>query len=184
MIIIGLDVGMSLPGIAVIDTGHDVIDTGQLIWGEAVKTKALTKKQRKKDLVYKSVDDARRMIMVSDAIARVVAKYRPELAVLELPSGGGKNSNAVKGMAIGATIAVVSFQRLDVKMEYVTAHASKLSTADERFAEKEDVFMQVRARFPDYDSWPRLKRKDAYDMNQCFAIADACSAALTWIDRQ
>jgi Holliday junction resolvasome RuvABC endonuclease subunit len=182
VIVLGIDCGFTLPGLAVVR--YDDHRAPQLTFGCAVATTGVTAKKRKTQKLYKSEDDARRMLEISDAVAAVINEWRPALAVLELPSGGGRSSNAVKGMAIGASVAVVTCHRLDVPLAYVTAGASKKSTAEERHAQKESVLMHVRSTFPDYDGWPRMKKANKLDLNRCFAIADAASAVLTWHGRQ
>lgn len=178
--ILGIDCGFAAPGFAVVststpgDTGYGIV-----LYAECFRTKALTKQQRKESSVYKSNDDARRCIEVSDKIERIVSVYKPDIAVIELPSAGAKSSGAIRGMALGAATTVVTLHRLGVAMRYITPGANKKGSTTDRNAEKEAVIAAVRKVWPSYAGWPKLKRKDALDISSCEAVADALSAVYT-----
>lgn len=182
MRIFGIDCGFVAPGFAIVET-----EPMRLIHGECLITTAF-KKVKRKD-TYKSDDDARRMVEVSDKIAEIVDLFKPDMAVLELPSAGGKSSSAVKGMAIGAAVAVVTLRRLGFgpgqafPMVYITPRANKIASTRNPTAEKDEVFAAI-LNLPNFNSfnWPRqVHHKDKFDTTRCWAIADAVSAVICYL---
>ncbi len=179
--ILGIDSGYTAAGFTVVET--DLRSPGKIIHGECYETAAYggTTSKKKRESIYKSEDDASRVIAVSDRITELVVRFSPDLSVIELPTGGGKNSGAVKGMAIGATLTVVTLRRCGVDQIYVTPRANKIGSTGNPNAEKPEVFAAVRATYPAF-VWPRMKKDPTrYDDELCWAIADAASAVLTYI---
>jgi Holliday junction resolvasome RuvABC endonuclease subunit len=183
VIILGIDCGLSKPGAAIVELGHLAGGgpLGQVRLGECLVTSATSKKERQKAHAYKSEDDARRMDEISDWLGRLVSVWRPDVAVVELPSAGGQSAGAIRGMAIGSAIAVVTLRCHGVPRHYITPGANKLASGGNRLAEKQQVWDAVRAAWPEWDGWPRLKLKSKahlHDEEQCCAIADALSCVL------
>ena len=172
----GIDCGFAAPGFCIVDAGTGY---GRVLFGECFRTKGLTKQQRNKQDVYKSHDDARRCIAVSDEIVRIADVYKPDMAIIELPSAGAKSATAIKGMALGAATTVVTLHRLGIPVHYITPGANKKGSTADRNAEKNEVLAAVRKAWPTFIGWPKLKRKDALDLNECWAIADALSTVMT-----
>lgn len=176
-IYLGIDSGYVAPGFVVID--WPTTGLSHIKHAECFRTKGLTGKQRKHRKVYKSHDDARRCIEVSDRIELLVRHHRPDAAVVELPSAGAKSAGAIKGMALGAATTIVTLHRLGVPAHYITPGANKAGSTTDREAQKDAVLAAVKTQWPDFVDWPRMKRKDAPDLSSCWAIADAASCVLT-----
>lgn len=179
MKILGVDCGWLAPGFAVVES-----DSRSVVHAECFQTTGLTAKQRSKLDVYKSEDDARRMIEISTRIKKIANDFQPDLAVLELPTGGGKSSNAVKAMALGTCVAVVTLNHLEIPVIYITPRANKLAATNNPGAEKDEMVSAIQREFPSYTSWPHMVSKrnnHRLDDIQCWAIADALSCVLTHI---
>ena len=177
--ILGLDAGWSRPGAVVVEVEGKVLR--RLLHAEALHTVGLTTDERRKGgvtLIYKSTDDARRMLEISDWLANLVAVYQPDLAVLELPSTGGKSAAAIKGMTAAAAVAVVTFRRLGLTQAYITPQQNKWGATRNREAQKEAMYASARKIFPDF-KWP-VKKKGTLDKEQAWAIADAIGCVSTW----
>lgn len=174
----GIDCGYAAPGFAIVDA---YAGCGTVLYAECFRTKGLSKKQRNAQDVYKSHDDARRCITVSDEIKRLVEIYDPDYAVVELPSAGAKSATAIKGMALGAATTVVTLHRLDVPVLYITPGANKRGSTDDRNAQKDAVKDAVQKIWPAFNGWPKLKKKNALDREACWAVADALSTIYTYL---
>ena len=181
MTILGIDCGFSLPGAA-------VLTDNQLCYVCALKTKPMSKKERKKTSTYKSDDDARRVAEISDWLAKLVWEFTPAHVVVELPSSGAKSAGGIRGMALGSATTVATFTRLNYvvgkTLHFITPGKNKVGSTGEYHAEKEQVLTAVRKKFPafaGFDAMPakksgRLKGKP--DPDQQFAAADAASAVV------
>jgi Holliday junction resolvasome RuvABC endonuclease subunit len=179
-IYLGIDSGFAAPGFAVVDAGdgHD-----KVLHGSCFHTKGLTEKQRDKKDVYKSDDDARRCVRISDEIEKLVRAHKPDLAIVELPSAGARDAAAIKGMALGAATTVVTLHRLGVPARYISPAENKRGSAGAPDAEKDDVLAAVKKAWPDFAGWPMKKTKATEpDLDDCYAVADALSCVLTHLE--
>jgi Holliday junction resolvasome RuvABC endonuclease subunit len=178
--VLGVDAGFTAPGFAVVDIGQGC----RVLFAECLQTEAYggaSKKKRRRLDVYKSEDDARRMVEISRRLAWIVGTYLPDLAVVELPSAGGKSSSAVKGMAIGAAVAVTTLYGLGIPQVYVSPRENKLASTGDPYAEKDAMLAAARRRYT--LTWPTLKRSTKLDGPRCWAIADALGAITAWLSR-
>jgi Holliday junction resolvasome RuvABC endonuclease subunit len=177
--VMGVDVGYALPGLCVVEVDGTTLKS--LLHAEGFKTKGLTTKQRRTGgvtTIYKSADDARRMLEISDRIAEIVEKFQPDLAVLELPTAGAKSASAIKAMALASATAVVTFRRLGVEQAYITPRQNKWGSTQDKDAQKVAVHVAAKRLFPDF-KWP-LKKKGNLDKETAWAISDAISCVSTW----
>ena len=181
--ILGLDAGFSLPGIAVLS--HSLSDGLTMDWAAALQTSATSKKDRAKEHIYKSDDDARRVMEISDWLASAVLEFDPHHIVVELPSSGAKSAGGIRGMALAAATAVATFKRLGYggsTLHFVTPGQNKKGSTGDRNAEKEAVLAAIKAKFPSFARWPQKsgpRKKPGPDLPAQFAAADAASAILT-----
>ena len=187
MVIFGIDAGFNAPGFSIVDQSDSDPTKLRVLFSECFETEAYAGGDR--DETYKSVDDARRMVEISKRIAELVRKYKPDVAVVELPTGGAKSSSAIKGMAIGAAVTVTTLYQLDVPRVLITPSENKAAETGHRDAEKDEVFDAVRRRFPDFDGWPRVskrakKRWRGTDLDElrCYAMSDSLSTILFYVN--
>lgn len=176
--ILGIDCGWSKPGFALVEIRTTA--PGTVVYSECFETHAMAGKQRKKLSVKKYADDARRVIELSDKIAEVCSTYRPDVVVVEMPTSGGQSASALKGMCMGAATLVATLRRVGITPIMITPTQNKHAAGGDKELEKQRVVDSVKAVWPDYAGWPRMKKyKDRFDNESCWAIADALSCILT-----
>lgn len=169
MTILGIDAGFSAPGFCVIER---VENSWEYIHGSCVITKCGSG--------YKSHDDARRISLIADHIKDLVESYKPDIAAVELPSAGAKNSSALRGMAYATASTSASLHCCSVRMFPVTPRGSKVFMTKDPNAEKCSMIKATMSAVRGFVPPSRLKRKImVLDEVRAAAIADAISAAIT-----
>ena|SRR2546425_5225102 len=180
MVILGIDAGFSAPGLAVVDCPGINDGYGDVLWTECVRPAPADKKELRRQGLSLTHGHAWRIVKIVDRLAEAVAHYRPRVAAVELPTGGARSASAIRGMAFSTSMTVATLHTLKVPIYHVTPLKSKRgSTASEKAADKDMVVDAVASCWP--IDWPMLKTASRPDKISCWAIADALSAALTFI---
>lgn len=177
MIIFGIDAGFTAPGFAVVDIQSL---PGKILHAECVQTERTSKANFKKLKLRVSEDDARRICVITTRISEIVQEFKPDLVVAEVPTGGARGANAIKGMAFSTAMTVAACNVLRVPLRLITPTQNKKgSTQLDKTAEKDAVFEAVSMTWPEFQ-WPRMKTREDIDEIQCWAIADALSCVMTY----
>jgi Holliday junction resolvasome RuvABC endonuclease subunit len=143
--LLGIDAGFSAPGYAVLELTPD---TAKVLTAGCIQTKAISKKQRRTDSVYKSEDDARRIEEIAVSLAQVIREWSPDVAAVELPSAGAKSAAAIRGMAYATSVTASVLALTKIPVYYLTPRASKVSTTGDGAAEKMKMVEYVSREFP------------------------------------
>jgi Holliday junction resolvasome RuvABC endonuclease subunit len=145
--VLALDAGLSNLGIAVFEyTDQD----WQLAALEVRSTKGIPKAELKKMKGISASDDmARRIRELCEDIEYLFAEYEPDLIVAELPTGGARDSNAIKGMAVGLTIVVATSQFYKIPLIHVTPRNVKITATGSPEASKEEIENIVGEKYPE-----------------------------------
>ena len=170
--ILGIDPSLTGTGWSVMergDSGWEIVETGIL------KTSPVNKKAK----IYKADDDARRIRYVFEGLAKIVVKYRIEVAVSEMPSGGGKSASAVKGMAFATAIVACLAESWSLALVTVTARDSKMHNCRKANASKTEMQNSVAVQFPDLAAQFHSSRSANGYTGDFEDIADSICAVLT-----
>lgn len=138
-VVIGLDAGISVTGIAVWSCFHQ-----RIFKTFYVKPTTIPKKQR---TTYFSEDFARRCRELSKRLDNVFSIYRVRAVVAELPHGGAQNQKAAFGMgaAIAVITSVVTLRK--VPLYVVTPTEIKRIVSEKGPVEKETIIEYARAKW-------------------------------------
>lgn len=183
--ILGIDCGFGAPGMAVVMAEPVLINGSQFhtnprklefIFGECIKTERL---QDRQSVAY---DDCRRISAIGKWLRDHHDRFQPDIVVMEIPFSGARGAMAIKGMAYATGISVSvaeSYFKCKI-LQLCSPYETKKWCTGNTKAEKMEVINAVSKHFPDV-SWPRLKKKDALDLDRCEAIADSLAAILTFL---
>jgi Holliday junction resolvasome RuvABC endonuclease subunit len=130
--IMGIDAGFA-------NLGAVIVELTQPLPTVVYAVHVSTQKAAKKRGIRVADDDAERIGHILRRLDEVLVNWSPRGLVAELPPGGAKGANAMKGLAIGKTVvcALSHYRRLPA--EWVTPMDVKRAAADEAGASKERV---------------------------------------------
>lgn len=177
MVILGLDVGYALPGIAVVKFK----DPPVLATSEVLKIGVFESKRNSDS--RRTDDDVRRITAASLWIKEQIKLYRPDLVVAELPLSGARSAQAIRAMALATGYVVGCLATLGVPVMYVTPYDTKKACAGHIHAEKDDMIAAADTAWKDKIEWPVSRGKRLSEI-KAEAMADALCAILTWFLRR
>jgi len=173
LVVLGLDPSLTCTGWCIMlpaSGGWDVVASGAI----------QTKPENKKRGIYKSSDDARRIAHITDKLKAIIDDYEPLVVVSEQPSGGGKSSSAVKGMAFATAIVTCITALLELPLLEVPAKDSKKRVGGCANASKAKMQKEIAAMFPGVaDKYKSARSKTTGFKGEFEDIADAIAAVIT-----
>lgn len=134
-----MDIRVAALDVAFANTGYAILEYNRSKdqWDLAAHGIIKTKKESKKRKIYAADDMVRRIRDICTELDELRNQWEFKLVVAELPSQGGKSSNAVASMAIGsAVIASFTFFR-DLSYNFVTPNDVKVAMTGDKQASKE-----------------------------------------------
>jgi Holliday junction resolvasome RuvABC endonuclease subunit len=154
-IIVCLDLALANTGVAVISVGS-ASDT--LLHVDTIHTEKSDKSVMRKLKIRTSDDEWRRTKELVTALEKLLLDNKPRHVFIECPTGGSKNAQAAKSMAIarGAACAVMSNFKIPVTL--VTPFEAKKAATGENSASKNQVKSSVIKEFPLFTGWIKGKR--------------------------
>lgn len=200
-IIIGIDAGLTSPGVSVIETA-ETNPTGSVLLSECFIPEMNRRDAKGKIIkVKKTEQDTYRIGQIVRHILDICKKYNPEIIVVELPTGGARSAKAIRGMAFSTAMTVAALEALEyyrkgdpdfilAKVIYITPMANKKGGSGHLKWNipieqgKWEVMNGVKAIWPDVQ-WPmKRNRPTEYDDGKCWAMADSLSCIATYLRRQ
>jgi Holliday junction resolvasome RuvABC endonuclease subunit len=152
--------------------GIVIAEDGTVIYCGANRTK---KAPAKKGLRVAD-DDADRCQQHARFLLRVITMYRPQGAIVELPSGGAQGARANRAMGMATGIVVTALEAAGLPVEWVTPADVKDAAAGDKAASKGDVQKGVRERLK-WSTNAELVIAQSYK-NELEHIYDAAGALL------
>lgn len=191
--ILGIDAGFTSMGIAVCDTDLNFTCAECFIPDVKRIEKVKLEKKTKKITLSQTEFDTQRIYKISSRIIEVITDYRPDIVIVELPTGGAKSAGAIKGMAMStaltcATLNVIKHSGIhNFELVRITPIQNKKGATglDKWHGEGHDedkwlIFQHVNKQWPNIP-WPKKARNpEEYDDAKCWAMADALSCIMTW----
>jgi Holliday junction resolvasome RuvABC endonuclease subunit len=183
MRVLGSDAGYTAPGFAVVEyTDLDRLQDSKILHTQCVITRREIKRKGK-NRGNVSEDDARRIQQICDVLRSIVVTFRPDYAIVELPTGGSMGATALKCMAMATAMSVAALRMLDVKSFFITPFTNKKQSTGDSYATKEQVISAIHRVWIDVP-WPKKilrGRVQVYpDDQQQEAVADALSTIIAF----
>lgn len=177
MNVMGIDAGWAAGGAAVVAIPDDLSDLGEVLQVACTRTERAAKHKRQSV----THDDAGRIRFISDQLAEIYERWKPEVVVVELPTGGAMNSGGIKGMALATATVVATLARLGAHVMLITPRANKLASTGDPEAEKSAVIAGVKRHWA-WIPWipKRTQKSNVEDQGNREAVADALSTVLAW----
>lgn len=185
--IMGIDAGLTGPGLAVVEVTA-TRPSGLVLLAECFRPKI-----EDPTSLSTTLFDAARCAQIASYIAQMIATYKPDVIVCEFPTGGAKSSAAIKGMAMATamTSAIIALSAAQgCQLIAITPMQNKKGSAgpakkskSEQDSEqsKWNVLAAVNLAWPGLP-WPRKRRKpEELDDAVCWTMADALSCVLTYL---
>lgn len=164
--------------VAFANTGFVVFERCAGKWVPSEHGIIKTAKETKKRNMYTADDTDRRIRVICSKLDSLYEKWQPNLAVAELPTGGGKSSSSVKAMAIGASV-VTSFTFFrGIPLHNVRPDDVKLATTGTRSASKLHIENVIETLYPAVaDKYRSTKSRSGWS-GEFEHVADAIGAFL------
>lgn len=165
---LAIDIGFRNTGLALFEDTPGGI---RLIETHCITTDHIKKSKR----ASVALVDMEKTLYLAKQLGTYMSERHVPWVVVELPTGGAKNSRAVRCMGMASAIIGTLVATLGCGAEWTTPREGKLAATDKPDAEKDEMMEAVGKMFPAITSIPKCRREH---------IADACAAMLALKKRQ
>ncbi|WP_374712267.1 crossover junction endodeoxyribonuclease RuvC [Symbiobacterium terraclitae] len=170
--VMGIDAGLQGMGV-VIARGRTIVYAGT----------SRTQKSGKKGLRVAD-DDADRCQQHARFLLGVVQEWKPQGAVVELPSGGAQGARANRSMGLATGVVAAALEAAGLPAEWVTPGAVKKAATGRKDASKDEVEQAVRRAFNWQAQPPRTKAEAEHVFDAAGALLAAENGTLLRALRQ